>query len=196
MKRPLISALLMGTLATVIAASSAQADGAATVFGSSGTAKLCYDGADRGGDPGAYIFYCDQALNTSLSPHDRAATFINRGVIRLELNEVNFALTDFDAGLAIDPSIGEGYVDRGASLIEKKQFAEAIRSIDKGLSLGARRPGLAYYDRAIAHEQMGDLCSAYKDFQLAQVDNTLASDQLKRFTVVPKPGGNCTLGSS
>jgi tetratricopeptide (TPR) repeat protein len=193
MRLPSFSSLVIGTLAVAIVVPNAQA--AISVFGSSGTAKLCYDGAESGSDPGAYIFYCDEALNSSMSPHDRAATFINRGVLRLALNEVNSALADFNAGLAVDASIGEGYIDRGASLIEKKQFAEAIENIDKGLSLGAKRPGLAYYDRAIAHEEMGDLCSAYKDYQLALVDDRMASDQLKRFTVVRKPEGNCKLGS-
>lgn len=191
MKLPSSSVILIGTLAIAFAAPSAQA--AVSVFSSSGVAKLCYDGAESGNDPGAYVFYCDQALNTSLTPHDRAATFINRGVLRLALNEVNFALTDFDSGLAIDSSIGEGYIDRGASLIQKHQFAEAIRDIDKGIALGARRPGLAYYDRAIADEQLGDLPAAYKDYQQAlvlQPDFTMASDELKRFKVVRKPEGS------
>src|SRR5215471_5015190 len=167
MRLPSFSSLLIGTLAVAIAVPNAQA--AVSVFSSLGTAKLCYDGAESGSDPGAYIFYCDQALNTSLTPHDRAATLINRGVLRLALMEVNFALADFNAGLAIDPAIGEGYIDRGASLIEKRQFAEAIENIDKGLALGAKRPGLAYYDRAIAHEALGNLSAAYADYQQALV---------------------------
>jgi tetratricopeptide (TPR) repeat protein len=188
---PSFSSLLIGTLAVAIAVPSAQA--AVSVFSSNGTAKLCYDGAESGSDPGAYIFYCDQALNTSLSSHDRAATFINRGVLRLALREVNFALNDFNAGLAIDPDIGEGYIDRGASLIEKRQFAEAIENIDKGLALGAKRPGLAHFDRAIAYEALGNLRAAYDDYQQAvvlQPDFTQASDELKRFKVVRKPVGS------
>ena len=191
MKLPSFSSLLIGTIAVVVAVPSAQA--AVSVFSASGVAKLCYDGAESGSDPGAYIFYCDEALHTFLTPHDRAATLINRGVLRLALSEVTFALSDFDAGLAIDATIGEGYIDRGASLIEKHQYAEAIRDIDRGLALGARRPGLAYYDRAIAHEQLGDLSAAYKDYQQAlelQPDFSLASDELKRFKVVRKPQGS------
>jgi tetratricopeptide (TPR) repeat protein len=191
MRLPSFPLLLIGALA--ITTYAASADGAVTIFGSSGIAKLCYDGADGGSDPGAYLFYCDQALNTSLSPHDRAATLINRGVLRLLLREVNFAYNDFSAGLAIDPKIGEGYIDRGASLIEQKKFAEAIQDIDKGLALGARRPSLAYFDRAIAHEAMGDISAAYEDYQQAlvlQPDFSMASDELKRFKVVHKPVGS------
>jgi len=181
------TATLLVTGALVIAFSTSSAQAAVTVFSSTGTAKLCYDGAENGGDPSVYLIYCDEALNTSLSPHDRAATLINRGVLRLALNETNSALADFNAGLAIDPNLGEGYIDRGATLIMKRQYAEAITNIDKGLQLGAKRPGLAYYDRAIANEALGDIPGAYKDYQQAlvlQPDFSMASDELKRFKVV------------
>ena len=173
-------------------ATASRADGAVTVFGP-GPATLCYDGADTGGDPGSYIFFCDEALNQALSVHDRAATFINRGVLRLALNEFNAAYEDFNAGLAVDASIGEGYIDRGVALIERKQFSEALADINKGLSLGAKRPALAYYDRAIANEALGDVTAAYHDYQQALVAEpgfTLASDELKRFKVVTKTTGS------
>ena len=180
-----------------------SASAAIAVFGSSGTARLCYDGAEgradpgagaeRRADPGAYVFYCDVALNAVLSPHDRAATLINRGVLRLELSEVDSAIEDFRAGLAIAPNVGEGYIDLGAAQIRKRQFVEAIRSIDRGLALGARRPGLAYYDRAIAHEALGDIQAAYRDYQqalLLQPDFSMASSELTRFRVVHRPDSN------
>jgi tetratricopeptide (TPR) repeat protein len=178
--------------AFVIASTTRSADAAITVIGS-GPAQLCYEGAENGGDAGEYVAYCNQALNTVLSVRDRAATFINRGVLRLTLNEVNAALSDFDSGLGLDPALGEGYVDRGASLIEKKEYAEALESIDKGLSLGARRPALAYFDRAIANEGLGNIPAAYKDYQQALVVQpgfTMASDELKRFKVVRKTTGS------
>jgi tetratricopeptide (TPR) repeat protein len=168
------------------------AQAAVTVIGS-GPAQLCYDGAENGNDPGEYLYYCTTALGGVLSTHDRAATFINRGVLRLALNETNPALDDFNSGLAIDPDLGEGYIDRGASLIEKKQYGEAIISIDKGIALGAKRPALAYYDRAIADEGIGDIPSAYRDYQqalVAQPGFAMASDELKRFKVVRKTDGS------
>lgn len=165
---------------------------AVTVFGS-GPAELCYEGAEYGASPDDSIIFCNEALAGFLSTHDRAATFVNRGVLRLSLNEAETALGDFNAGLAIEPELAEGYVDRGASLIEKKQFAQAVADIDKGLSLGAKRPSLAYYDRAIADEALGDVNSAYKDYQQAlvlQPDFTLAAVELKRFKVVRKTVGS------
>lgn len=182
--------LTAGLLAVASLPDSAQA--AVTVIGA-GPATLCYQGAETGGDPFDYIFYCDQALKTSLTQHDRAATYINRGVLRLALHEPNTALDDFNAGLAIDASLGEGYIDRGASLIELKKFSDAIDSINRGIALGAKRPELAYYDRAVADEAMGDLDGAYRDYQqalLAEPGFTMASDELKRFKVVHKTVGS------
>lgn len=168
------------------------ADAAITVVGG-GAAQSCYVGAEYGRDPGEYIVYCTAALNDVLSTHDRAATYVNRGVMKLSLNMSDDALADFNAGLAIDPGLGEGYIDRGATLIEKKQFADAIHDIDKGISLGAKKPNIAYYDRAIADEAMGDIKGAYNDYQQALAlapGFTAASDELKRFKVVRKTEGS------
>ncbi len=198
MKFPSLSTMCLTVAATLtagvfaVASLPSSAYAAVTVIGA-GPAQLCYDGAETGADPFEYIFYCNQALKTYLSDHDRAATYINRGVLRLALNEPNTALEDFNAGLAIDSSLSEGYIDRGASLIEIKKFAEAIESINKGLALGAKRPELAYYDRAVADEGMGDVDAAYHDYEqalLAQPNFTMASDELKRFKVVHKTVGS------
>lgn len=189
MRSLLFSAATAGILA--FATTPAAADGAVTVFGQ-GPAVDCFQGAENGHDAGYYMVDCTEALNGVLSTHDRAATFINRGVLKLELNMATDALDDFNSGLALDPGLGEGYIDRGATLIEKKQFPEAIRDIDKGLQMGSKRPHIAYFDRAIADEEIGDVTAAYKDYQQAlalQPDFTRASDELKRFKVIRKTGG-------
>jgi len=176
----------------VLASLPNSAEAAISVIGP-GPAETCYDAAENGRDASDYIIYCTQALNSVLSTHDRAATYINRGVLKLSLSMTNDALADFDAGLALDPALGEGYIDRGASLIAKRRFADAIESIDKGLSLGAKHPNIAYYDRAIADEALGDIQGAYKDYRQAlelAPDFALASEELKRFKVVKKNEGS------
>lgn len=185
-----LSMIFLGSVSMALAAPQ-MAQAAVTVIGS-GPAELCYQGAENGGDPREYIQYCTQALGSVLTTRDRAATFINRGVLKLALAESNSALDDFNTGLSIDDSLGEGYVDRGAALISQKRFADAIKDIDKGLSLGAKQPAIAYYDRAMADEALGNIPGAYKDYEsslAAEPDFTLASDELKRFKVVRKTDG-------
>lgn len=182
-------ALPIAALAVALSAPAAHA--AISVIGG-GPARLCYDGAEMHLQPGDYLMYCDQALAGFLSSGDRAATLVNRGVIKMDLREYNSAADDFQAGLAIDANLGEAYVDLGATEIANKRFADAIAHIDKGLGLGTKRPENAYFDRAIANEMLGNLRAAYDDYRQALTlapDFTQASDQLKRFKVVEKPAG-------
>ncbi len=183
-----LSALLA---AAGIAAFAPPAQAAVTVLGS-GPAEMCYRGADSGRSPVEDLFYCNQALAGALTPKDRAATFVNRGVLRLAVRDIDGAAADFDSALAIDAEIGEAYVDRGATLIFKKRYADAIKDIDKGLALGSKEPQNAYYDRAMAYEALGDLRAASNDHRQAVTqapDYTAAVRDLARFKIVEKPSG-------
>jgi lipoprotein NlpI len=168
-----------------------QAQAAVSVLGG-GAAETCYQGADTGGSPFDFLSYCDQALAGELTDHDRAATYVNRGVLRLALGENRPASMDFTTGLGINAQMGEGWVDLGATQITDKRFADAIANIDKGLKLGVKQPHLAYYDRAMAQEALGNLQAAYDDYRQALTiapDFVLASNELKRFKIVDKPNG-------
>jgi len=183
------------TLTILFAAGAAMifspAQAAVSVVGN-GPAQLCYQAADTGASPFDYLSYCDQALAGSLSRADRAATFVNRGVLKLSMHAIDAAASDFNASLAIDDQLGEAYVDLGAVLIAKKRYAEAIPLITKGLKLGTKEPQNAYYDRAVASEALGNLQAAYDDYRQAvniAPNFTKASDELKRFKVVEKPNG-------
>ena len=166
--------------------------GAVTVLGP-GPAQTCYLAADQGLPAGDYLQYCNMALAGTLTDRDRAATFVNRGVLKLTMNEANGAQDDFNAGLAINDQMGEAYVDRGVTLIIQKRFADAITDIDKGIALGSKEAHVAYFDRAMANESLGNVQAAYGDYRQALViepNFTRASDELKRFKVVPKPSGS------
>src|SRR5438309_1211434 len=81
-KKTLLARAAIVAASLVLCALPKSANAAVTVIGS-GSAQLCYDGAENGGSASEYLFYCNQALNSWLSTHDRAATYINRGVLRL-----------------------------------------------------------------------------------------------------------------
>lgn len=169
-----------------------QADAAVTILGNNSLAQSCYHAADVGGDPKGGIDMCTTALQTQpLSVKDRAATLVNRGIMRAEIGDSNNAMTDYDQGISLNPALGEAYVDRGATLIALKRWDDAVTDINKGLSLDAKRPYIAYYDRAIANEALGDIRGAYEDYKKAselQPGFTLATEQLSRFRVVKKDG--------
>jgi tetratricopeptide (TPR) repeat protein len=168
-----------------------SADAAVTVLGQ-GPAQECFSIAEYGGDAREGINLCTYALDSLLSPTDRAATFVNRGVLRLSVHENDRALADIDAGIEIAPGLGDAFVDRGAVSIALGHYDDALADLNRGIALGPHRPQIAYYDRAIIYEQQGDIRAAYNDYKKA-VDIAPnfepAANELKRFRVVQKPGG-------
>jgi tetratricopeptide (TPR) repeat protein len=174
-------------LAALVLASANSANAAVTVLGN-GVAHSCYQFAEYGGNSVDGIQTCTFALEqTTLSVRDRAATLVNRGILRARKDDAEGALADYDRGLAMDAALAEGYVDRGAVMIVLRRYDDAVADIDKGISLGANRLQIAYYDRAIADEALGNIRAAYEDYKKAaeiQPDFRLATDQLSRFRVV------------
>jgi tetratricopeptide (TPR) repeat protein len=133
---------------------------------------------------------CDLAIEQEvLSPHELAATHVNRGVLFLAKREFATAKKDFDAAARIEPGLGEAYVNRGAALIGLGMNREGIADIDKGLALNASEPEKAYFNRALAEERLDDLKSAYADYQKAlelKPDWEAPKAELARFHVVQK----------
>jgi tetratricopeptide (TPR) repeat protein len=174
-------------LAALVLATANSANAAVTVLGN-GVAHSCYQFAEYGGNSVDGIQTCTFALEqTTLSVRDRAATLVNRGILRARKDDAEGALADYDRGLAMDAALAEGYVDRGAVMIVLRRYDDAVADIDKGISLGANRLQIAYYDRAIAYEAPGNSRAAYEDYKKAaeiQPDFRLATDQLSRFRVV------------
>jgi tetratricopeptide (TPR) repeat protein len=185
--------MFRGTSITLIALGvasllSQSAQAAVTVLGN-GLARTCYEAAEFGGGSSEDgIKACSDALEQMALPvRDRAATLVNRGIIYSRVDEPLMAISDYDKGIAMEPSLGEAYVDRGASLIVLSRYDEAVQDIDKGIAMGSNRLQIAYYDRGLAQEALGNVRAAYEDYKKAteiEPDFTLASDQLARFKVV------------
>jgi tetratricopeptide (TPR) repeat protein len=168
-----------------------SANAAISVLGN-GLASGCYQAAEFHADPSDGIAVCGHALeDTALSIADRAATLVNRGILESRTDNLQAAIQDYNDGLKIDSQLGEAYVDRGATEIVLKDFNHALSDINRGISLKANQPEIAYYDRAIVDEANGDVRAAYEDYKMAvqlAPDFALASDQLSRFKVVRKSG--------
>ncbi len=170
---------------------SSGARAAVTVLGP-GPAQECYRFAEFGGDAREGIARCSFALDTALTTNDRAATYVNRGVLRLSLHQNDQAFADINAGIGIAPDLGDAYVDRGAAAIALGRFDDALADLNKGIELNPHRPQVAYYDRAIIDERNGNIRSAYDDYKKAldlAPDFTPAAEELKRFRVVRKTSG-------
>ena len=142
--------------------------GASTLIIGGGAAKDCSDAAIGGRKDTASVTTCTLALDTeTLSFRDRARTYVNRGVLQLRQRNYDGAVSDFDAASKIDPNLGEAFVNRGAVFVGTSRYGEGLSQIDQGLALGVKDPEKAYYNRAIANENLGDVMAAYRDFSKA-----------------------------
>lgn len=172
--------------ATLVAAGSSSA--AVLVLGD-GLAGQCSLAALHPGPSSGGLAACNQALrDEALSPRERAATLVNRGVLRLRTRAFDQAIADFNAALRINPSLGEALVNRGAARIGQHRYSDALGDLERGSSLGASEPEKAWFNRGLAHEGLGDLPAAYRAYSQAAAlkpDWDAPKKELARFTVRP-----------
>lgn len=186
------------TLATIFLAGPAFAD-AVVVLGD-GPERMCYLSAKTGMDSIGGLEHCNAAFNTALVQHDRAATYVNRGVIEQKLGRIDAAMADYNECLRMIPDQPDAFINRGVAWMTQGKFDSALADIEKGISVGPSEPALAYFDRAIAYEKLAGVApegaerqtylqKAYTDYMRATKEApgfTAASNALARFRVVPK----------
>jgi tetratricopeptide (TPR) repeat protein len=173
----------------VAAAFAFPASAGVTVIGSS-SAKLCYLEADSKRVPSAEsLRICDRALNEEAhTGYDLVATHVNRGIVRLRLNDVIGSLLDFDRAIALDPEEPEAYLNKASALMRQDQVPAALPLFNIALEKKTRRPEIAYFGRGVAYEALGRIPEAYADFRQAAAlapQWEEARLELSRFRVVP-----------
>jgi tetratricopeptide (TPR) repeat protein len=190
----LVPAVVVAALAFLVSApvtTPAWAQMSVTVF--AGTlARDCARAAITGMRDLDSIKTCTLALQSEvMSNRDTAVTYLNRGVLELSRNDLKGAKSDFDRSIRMVPQLGEAYVNRGAVFIAERQFQVALADIERGLSLNSAEPEKAYYNRAIAHENLGNVKQAYLDYTKAaelKPGWDLPLHELTRFQVKTKDG--------
>jgi len=145
----------------------AGAASAYVVVAAGSLAHACYQNARAELDSAQAIEQCTAALAEGLNAHNRAGTLINRGIIYMNRRAYDRALADFDAAIALQPELAEGHINRGAALLAQDNYAGAIAAIDRGLDLSPEEPARAYYNRGVAHEELGHVREAYRDYRQA-----------------------------
>lgn len=159
-------------LSTVAAASfiafAAPAEAAVLTLGGP-LAKSCYDAALAGSGGTFAIEGCTRALNEEGLPRpDRAATYVNRGIVYMSARHYSEADADFDAALKLSDNLPDGWLNKGFLRLRQGNGREALPLIQKGIDAGASRRALAIFARGVAHEQMGNFRAAYADLRRAR----------------------------
>lgn len=130
---------------------------------------------------------CTRALREQAMTRDnRAATFVNRGVLRMREGQYDEALSDYAKAIDLRPELGAAYLNKGAAHIYQRDFDLALAALNRAIDLESPDLFAAYYNRAIARENTGDVPGAYDDFVTAlelKPGWPLAERQLTRFTL-------------
>lgn len=156
-------------LAAALGIQAASATAAVITIGDNSMAGDCYGFAEKRSSRPEALAICSRALTMeALDVENRAATLVNRGVIRMIHQDLAGADADFNAALALRPSLSDAWLNKGFLRVRTGDGSNALPFIEKALELRARRPALAYFARGIAHEQAGNLRAAYADLNRAR----------------------------
>lgn len=161
---------------------------AVSVIGNS-AARSCFLAAEsRSAASMGVLQFCDDALHReALSDDEMVATFVNRGILKARMGNLDEAILDYDAALSRDPDEPEAYLNKGFALLHLSESAEQAKPMfDTAIAKKTRRPELAYYGRAVAHELAGEVRAAYHDYQQASRLNPKwrqPKEELARFRV-------------
>jgi tetratricopeptide (TPR) repeat protein len=147
-------------------------------------ARACSEFASSGVFTDTAISRCTRALREeSGNRNNLIVTYMNRGNIHLGRHELELAVADFDAVIGLDERNAEARLNKGVALVLLQQYGPAIAVLTVALSLGVNEPHKAYYTRAAAREQLGDLRGALEDYNTAleiRPDWGLADAEMQR----------------
>lgn len=173
--------------AAVFAAAAIPVAAGVTVIGSS-AARLCYEAAESSSPVSSSMLgNCNRALDEELlTGRDEVATHVNRGILRLRMDQIAAAITDFDTAIGRDPDEAEAYLNKGMAMLRSESGQAARALFDTALAKRTKKPAVAHYGRAVAHEMTGNVRQAYFDYRQASLldpEWSLPKTELGRFSV-------------
>ncbi|MEM1230347.1 MAG: hypothetical protein AAGI15_07420 [Pseudomonadota bacterium] len=162
--RPLVVGLLLLAGAPALGAERA---GNSTVLMNTSPAYQCYQAALRRDDSYG-VEDCDLAIaRQGLSRRDLASTYSNRGLLLGRRGEVKKALKDHSKAIELAPDLASAWINRANALVRQQELASALADLDQAVSLESATRHLAYYNRALLHQRLGNLAAARVDAQRA-----------------------------
>ena len=132
-------------------------------------ALACYEAAEARAIRRDAFEACDNALSAEgLTLEDRVGTHVNRGVLRMISGDLARANADFDRALALNPREPEAWLNKGIAHMQAGNSRAALTHVEKAIEFRTLKPQIAYYVRALAYEDLGNLKAAYSDLKHAQ----------------------------
>ncbi len=165
-----------------------QAQQSSTIIGGESFASDCYHRSQSAAVSRSAsrldIEVCDRAvLDGGLVKSKLAASYTNRGVIYMAMEDLTKAYKDYEKALKIDGTLAEAYLNRGNLWFAVQKFENAISDYDKALHYGTSKVEIAFLNRGLARENIGELVLAKNDYQsslTARPEWQPALDKLER----------------
>ena len=112
---------------------------------------------------------CTYALQRgAMSPRDRAATYTNRGIINMSLKNYEDAIADYKAAMELRPDFGEIHINIGNVYFLDQSYFEAIDEYTVAIEKETSRIHIAYINRGMAYEKLGNFDRAEEDYLVAK----------------------------
>jgi len=186
---------ILSTITTALILSGAStATYAQLIVTGKGPQQTCYEAALYG-NPGTKpaIASCTQGLDRALSRKDKAATYVNRGILLMRRTQFEQARKDYEKAIEISPNLPEAYMNYGAVLIHLNDYDSALIALNTAINnLKPKQLHQALYNRAIVYDAQEKHREAYLDLKQAlelRPDWDDALKSIERYTVVTKKSG-------
>jgi len=101
---------------------------------------------------------------TSDSPRVQALRRQNSGFQMARHGQLTEAIAEYDAGIALDPSVSSLYYSRGLAYFELREYETALADFNKAIELESDEPQY-YYQRAVVYDVLGSPDLARTDLQ-------------------------------
>ena len=164
-----ITTVLLVVLISFPINSTAQA---VTVMGSGSDARECSFAAETASKFKSSVRnklkHCTIALkDLRIKRRDKAATYINRGILQMVLEHYQDALSDYQIAIELMPELPEAYVGRGNFYFIENEYVRAIADYSKALELDLSKDYLAHFNLGMAYEKLNEYGTAEVNYRRA-----------------------------
>src|SRR6266850_6455201 len=98
----------------------------------------------------------------NLRPSAEAAAYYNRGTARLQKQQFDLAVMDFDRAIELDSSLDELYANRGTAYLLTKRYKQAIDNF--GMAIEINQLPIYHVNRGVAYRHDGQFELAISDY--------------------------------
>ena len=146
----------------------------ASVIGGGDKARACFTNATLvSNNPDIATFSMLEPCNYFITHVDaaekkiRAATYTNRGVIRIALNRPAEAFSDFNIAMTLLPDTAEIFVNRGNAFYQSENYPMALQDYSRALELGLTEADVVHLNLGKTYERLGNRNLAEENYRRA-----------------------------